>query len=163
MAALSALAQQPDASGTITRTSLCRSGHDRVTGDLLLRYFDDSDLCESVLEFGSGNNRRISMLVDWFTTVCSDHQLPHPGVAVEALSVQTDSSRDGRARTANGECAQTKPKNKRATQKTERQVFEKKAQELAEEKERVLKNVTEEAEEERKRMYFRCPRRGYPA
>jgi len=47
--ALTALAQQPDASATITGP-VCRPGDDRVHGHLLLCGFDDPHLCQSVLE-----------------------------------------------------------------------------------------------------------------
>ena len=48
--ALTSLAQQPDASATITRTLFVGLGNDRIHGNLLFRRVDDSDLCESVLE-----------------------------------------------------------------------------------------------------------------
>ena len=44
------LAQQPDASATITRTLFVGLGDDRVHGHLLLRGVDDSHFRQSVLE-----------------------------------------------------------------------------------------------------------------
>ena len=32
------------------------------------------------------------MLIDWFTVCCASAQLPHPGVVVEAISLQAHSS-----------------------------------------------------------------------
>ncbi len=49
-AALSSLAQQPDASATITRTLVRGPGDDRVHGHLLFRGLDDSHLRQPVLE-----------------------------------------------------------------------------------------------------------------
>ena len=48
--ALGSLAQQPDASATITRTSVRGPGDDRVHGHLLLRGLDDSRFRQPVLE-----------------------------------------------------------------------------------------------------------------
>ncbi len=51
--ALTALAQQPDASATITRTLFVGPGDDRIDRDLLLRGVDDPDLRQPVLERGA--------------------------------------------------------------------------------------------------------------
>ena len=48
--ALSSMAQQPDASATITRTLIRRTGYDRVPSHLLLCGFDDSHFRQSILE-----------------------------------------------------------------------------------------------------------------
>jgi F0F1-type ATP synthase membrane subunit c/vacuolar-type H+-ATPase subunit K len=48
--ALSSIAQQPDASSTITRTLFVGPGNDRINSYLLFRGVDDPHFCQSFLE-----------------------------------------------------------------------------------------------------------------
>ena len=68
--ALSSLAQQPDASATITRTLVRWPGDDRVNSYLLLRGLDDTHIRKSVLGLRHRPDCRGKikpMIIDWFT------------------------------------------------------------------------------------------------
>ena len=151
--ALSSLAQQPDASATITRTLFVGPGDDRVHGDLLLRGLDDPHLRQSVLESRRSRRPRASrpMLIDWFT------------VGAQALNFvilvwlmrrflykPILDAIDAREKKIAAELADAAAK--KAEAKKERDEFQHKNEEFDQQRAALLSKATDEAKAERQRL-----------
>ena len=97
--ALTSLAQQPDAAKH-HHTNLVRGpGDDRIHCHLLSRDLDDSDLRQPVLEpRHCQSHRKVSHAYQLVHRRRPGNQLPHPGVVVEAIPLQTHPPRHRRTR-----------------------------------------------------------------